>query len=355
MKSLIHKTLLQFIICTAVVFMLTAPLFYLLTRHFYAEDLIDVIQAVESGRAIPPLDLERDIMAGVMMQFLLTFAILSVAMFVTVRFVTRRLWRPFDDTLRKAEGFDIAQGALPRFRHTDIIEFARLNDSLEKLMRRNRETYRIQKEFTENASHELQTPLAVTRGKLDLLMQEELTAPQLAIVADLYRLNTRMGRLNRNLLLLARIENAQYARTDAIDLPAFVAPLLPSYNLLRPDCRVTLITPAAGVRCPAVKANAVLLECMINNLVVNAIRNTPTTDRGITVDLSSPGSLTVSNPAAGGPLDAGGLFRRFGRNTGSTPGNGLGLAIVKAICDFHGWRVAYAFAGGWHSFTVKFG
>ena len=78
-KSLIHKTLVQFMICTAVIFALMTPAFYMLTKHFYAEDLIDVIRAVERGQAIPQLDLERDIMVGVMIQFVLTFVLLSIA------------------------------------------------------------------------------------------------------------------------------------------------------------------------------------------------------------------------------------------------------------------------------------
>ena len=78
-KSLINKTLWQFLICTAIIFALMTPLFYMLTKYFYAEDLIDVIQAVERGNEIPKLDLERDIMAGVMIQYFLTFLLLALA------------------------------------------------------------------------------------------------------------------------------------------------------------------------------------------------------------------------------------------------------------------------------------
>lgn len=347
-KSLINKTLWQFLMCTAIIFALMTPLFYMLTKHFYAEDLIDVIQAVERGNQIPKLDLERDIMAGVMIQYFLTFLLLALAMFVTVRFITRRLWLPFDDTLSKAERFNLAQSDVPDFTPTDIVEFSRLNDSLGRLMQKNKETYRIQKEFTENASHELQTPLAVTRSKLDLLMQENLSQQQLELVSELYQLNTRMGHLNRNLLLLAKIENSQYNQYESIDLCAFIENLLPSYNLLKGNCPVMLDSES----CPdsTVKANPILLECLINNLVVNAIRHT---DSGtILVSVSDTGCLEVSNPAAVGPLDATEIFNRFRSGDSKTTGTGLGLAIVKAICDFHGWQIVYSFIGNRHSFKV---
>lgn len=347
-KSLINKTLWQFMICTAIIFALMTPLFYMLTKYFYAEDLIEVIQAVERGNEIPKLDLERDIMAGVMIQYFLTFLLLALAMFVTVRFITRRLWQPFDDTLNKAERFNLAQSDAPDFTPTDISEFSRLNDSLGRLMQKNKETYRIQKEFTENASHELQTPLAVTRCKLDLLMQQDLSQQQLELVSDLYQLNTRMGYLNRNLLLLAKIENSQYNQYESIRLCDFIEKLLPSYNLLKESCPVTL--DCRNCHNDLINANPILLECLINNLVVNAIRHTDGGD--ILVSVSDAGSLEVSNPVTDGPLDASEIFNRFRSGASKTTGTGLGLAIVKAICDFHRWNIIYNYIDSHHYFKV---
>lgn len=163
--SLLAKTLAQFAVCAVACFALTAPLFFLLTKYYYAEDLIEVVEAVGSGGAVSDIDLEQDVIEGLMLQFLLVFAIISVALFITMRFATKRLWRPFDDSLRKAEAFNLAQGDIPSFGLTRIKEFDRLNRSLESLMAKDRETFRIQKEFTENASHELQMPLAVFRSK----------------------------------------------------------------------------------------------------------------------------------------------------------------------------------------------
>lgn len=349
-SSLVHKTLLQFLMCTAIIFVLMTPLFYLLTKLFYAEDLIDVIQAVERGEGLPPIDLERDIMAGVMLQFVMTFVLLSVAMFVTVRYISRRVWKGFDDTLAKTERFNLAQGDVPDFAPTDIMEFSRLNDSLQRLMRKNKETYRIQKEFTENASHELQTPLAVIRSKLDLLMQEDLTERQLHLVSDMYQLNTRMGRLNRNLLLLAKIENLQYCQMKTIMLKPFLQDLLPSWHLLQGNREVRM--ECDGDPGLAILANPVLFESLVNNLVVNAIRYTASGE--ICVHAYGATLLEISNHAEEGPLDPGEIFSRFRSGGSSKAGTGLGLAIVKAICDFHGWDIKYTFQGSRHVFSVSF-
>lgn len=349
MKSLLYKTLTQFFLCSLVLFLLMAPVFYLLTKNFYAEDMIDIIQAVERGEGIPQLDLEEDIIEGMMLQFLLIFMVISAALFITVRFITQRLWQPFDNTLQKAEQFDLGQGEIPTFQETDIKEFDRLNHTLAHLMAKDKEAYRIQKEFTENASHELQTPLAVTRGKLDLLMQEDLDEHTMRIVSDLYDLNTRMGYLNRNLLLLAKIENAQYSGQEEIDLHDFIERILPAFQTLQDRYPIRLLDKRKHPN--NLTCNTILLESMVNNLVVNAIRHTHKPE-GEIVLLLEDGRLSVSNTADEGALDAENLFRRFHSADAKDAGNGLGLSIVKAICAFHGWSVNYQFAGGQHHFIV---
>lgn len=350
--SLLTKTMRQFAACEAVCFVLTAPLFYLLTKYFYAEDMIDLIEALQRGSSMPAIDLERDIMTGMMLQFLLIFAVISLSMFVTIRFATRKLWRPFDDTLHKTEQFNLAQSDVPQFVDTDIQEFSRLSQSIDRLMRRDKETYTIQKEFTENASHELQTPLAIIRSKLDLLMQESLSEAQMRLVSDLYGLTTRMGHLNRNLLLLAKIENDQYAVADSIDLFSMIAESLPLYGVLQEHADVRLVDRRTNSSV-SLRANPILTECLLKNLVVNAIRHTGENGQ-ILLEVSDT-QLAVSNTSADGrPLDAAKLFRRFHKDDDNQNGNGLGLAIVKAICDFHKWSVAYRFESSCHRFIVDF-
>ncbi len=352
-RSLLSKTFTQFAACTVVCFLLTAPLFYLLTKHFYAEDMIDIIRAVERGQDIPPLDFEQDIVAGMMLQFLIIFLAICLSLFITMRFATKRLWRPFDDTLQKTERFSLAQGEVPAFRATDIREFERLNHSIEQLMRKDHEVYRIQKEFTENASHELQTPLAIIRSKLDLLMQEELTESQTHLVSDLYGLTMRMGHLNRNLLLLAKIDNAQYDAAEEVDVAAMLSGLRSLCDALKDDGASLHVDDRRSDRHTTVRANSVLLECLLKNLVVNAMRHSA--DGGEVSAVVEDGCLTVSNTSADGkPLDTENLFRRFRSGDVRQKGNGLGLAIVKAVCDLHHWTVEYRFADGRHCFSVHF-
>lgn len=349
-KSLMYKSLTQFIVCVAILLLLATPLFYWLTKSFYAEDIIDIIEAVQQGKPVPALDLEEDILHGIMIQFALIVTVLGVAIVLTMRFISGRLWQPFDKTLEAIEHFKLENGVCPQLAESDTKEFVRLNIALQRLMTDSLHSYRLQKEFTENASHELQTPLAVFQSKLDLLLQQpELTERQAAIIQDLYQMNSRLSRLNRNLLLLAKMENNQFSRTESVDVITVIKDLQPYLESLSGGLILKQNFSTASL---PIKANRSLLESMVNNLVVNAVRHNKTSGE-ITVFLSD-NRLMVSNTSDDAALDADQIFNRFYRPSEKTTGNGLGLFIVKAVCDYHGWKILYAYADGKHQFVVIF-
>lgn len=349
-KTLMRKTLTQFVVCVAVLLLLATPLFYWLTKSFYAEDMIDLIEAVQQGHTLPAIDLEQDILLGLVIQFALIVSILGVAIVVVLGLQQKRLWKSFDSTLRAIEDFRLEDNVLPSLSPTTTAEFIRLNTAVETLMQNSLRSYRLQKEFTENASHEMQTPLAVFQSKLDLLLQQpNLTEPQAQIIQELYENVARLSRLNRSLLLLAKIENNQFALTAETDLVEVIRTLLPYLDSLTTG--LTFHTQFLVNRLP-MKANRALVESMVSNLVVNAIRHNQR-DGEVSLNLSAS-SLCVSNTSPEPALDTNLLFHRFYRPSERTAGNGLGLAIVKAVCDYHGWTVDYRHEGNRHVFTVTF-
>lgn len=349
-KSLSQKMLLSFVGCIAVLLLLALPLFYFLTERFYAEDMIDIIQAVNKGLPIPALDLEEDIIQGVMIQFGVIMFVLAAAIILTLRFITGRMWKPFEEILRQLENFRLENETLPSLPETEVTEFARLNRTLLSLMKNSITSYKTQKEFTENASHELQTPLAVFQSQLDLLLQQpELTERQAEIIQRLYEVSNRIARLNRNLLLLAKIDNRQYQHMEDINLSVFINKSIPFLQSITGD--ISLHTTFNNIAL-TVKANRTLLESLVNNLVVNAVRhNRPQGE--ITLSISDR-ELSIANTSDEPALDDKLIFNRFYRPSEKVKGNGLGLSIVKAICQYHGWTIRYQYSGGKHIFTVTF-
>jgi signal transduction histidine kinase len=276
---------------------------------------------------------------------------MTVFMLAT-RLLYKRLWRPFFLTVSQIEQFNVKNSETPRFPKTNIREFAQLNNALEKLAENSMNAYKIQKEFTENASHEMQTPLAVFRSKLDILIQQpDLTEQQLSIIQSLYDTTARMSRMNKNLLLLAKIDNLQFADVQNVNMTDIINE---SLLLLTEQAAGKNLHIESGIIWEAcrMQTNKTLAESLVNNLITNAVRHNITNGR---IVIAFDGKrLSVSNTGVNHPLDEKTLFLRFGQTTGKTKGCGLGLAIVHQICILNKWQVDYRFHQGLHNFSITF-
>lgn len=260
-----------------------------------------------------------------------------------------RIWQPFYDTLAGLRTFRLETGKAVPLPASDVTEFTDLNASLDTLMQGSLASYRQQKEFTENASHELQTPLAIVKSRLDMLLQSQsLDAEQMRIVEQVYQAINRVSRINKNLLLLARIEHSQFEENERIALDEMLAAVAAQFT---DRFENNALHYTENIEPFAVDANPVLTEILLTNLLVNAVRYTPTGGE-VLIHLNS-GSLTVSNTGTAA-LQAENLFRRFAQASDGHVGSGLGLAIAREICDRYGWQIGYGFAQGMHHFSVRF-
>jgi signal transduction histidine kinase len=268
-------------------------------------------------------------------------------------FLNRRLsatiWKPFRNTLEQLKNFNLNHQSNIEFEKTDTTEFEELHLSLNKLIEQNISVYKTQKEFTENASHELQTPLAIIKHKLDLLLQnEDITEKQYHIVEDINKALTRSSRINKNLLLLAKIENSQFDNSEKIQLDVLVRQ---SIELLEEHFQQKNISLKSYILPEIyVNGNSGLTEVLINNLLINGIRHT-SEDASIFVELTEK-SLKISNSGTN-ELDKNLLFKRFSRNSADNNGSGLGLAIIKEICKFQNWTIDYTFENNNHLFVIN--
>lgn len=276
-------------------------------------------------------------------------ALLIIGFVLLNRYLSKKIWRPFTDTLEKLKRFDLNHSKKIDFEKTDIREFIELNKVLDKLIANNIRVFRQQKEFAENASHELQTPLALLKSKIDLLIQDAgLSAAQRQIIESLDASVSRVSRINKNLLLLAGIEHKTYT-TEEFDLSEQVQSLVDVFSgfIESSSCSFTSSIEPGMI----LAANESLSEILLSNLFSNALRYTA--DGGaISVTLKNK-ALLITNTGSGA-LNSDHLFRRFGSVNAQDPGTGLGLAIVKEVCDKYGWRISYGYVEGSHSFSVVF-
>lgn len=278
------------------------------------------------------------------------FTLLLVIFFITV-FVSNRLWKPFYDTLKEIEQFNIELNKSPEFPDTKILEFNQLNARLSHLIQQSTQSYITQKNFTQNASHELQTPLAVLQSKLDLLLQDTtLKEGQLVILNSLYVSVSRLTRINKNLLLLAKIENNQFPEQLIFVLNDVVKEVMPYFSEQAHSKKLTIANEFKNVI--NLRANKVLTELLINNLILNAIRHNVESG-SIEIVINSDG-FTIANTGSQDVLDGETIFERFKKNSLDTRSSGLGLAIVKEICDLYNWNITYTYKNSVHIFNVRF-
>ena len=261
-----------------------------------------------------------------------------------------RLWLPFYESLSRIKRFNLASATPLQLEKPEINEFRELNEVLRKMGDKMQQDYRSLKEFTENASHEIQTPLALINAKVEQLIQsEKLTETQTRWIEEIYQASRRMARLNQGLLLLAKIDNQQFTDNQTVDLAALLAGKLSAMDEVLLHKRIAV---AIGNLVPfAVQLPPALADSLVTNLVNNAIKHNHVEGRvalasdGTNLSLGNTGNALVSNPER--------LFERFKKEGSSPDSVGLGLAIIKEICDTYGLQVQYDENNGWHRFGIS--
>ncbi|MFI5164741.1 MAG: sensor histidine kinase, partial [Bacteroidia bacterium] len=253
--------------------------------------------------------------------------VLLVALFVLNRWLSKKMWNPFYETIAVLKKFDLGKKETVRFSPVNISEFRILNEEIQKMMEKIQLDYRNLKEFTENASHEIQTPLAIIRSKLELMVQaEDLSAEQMKQVQDIYESTNRLSKLNQSLLLLAKIENRQFHETQSIKLHELIAAKLSQFEEMIAFKNIRLTSALSDGEKVELKMNTQLADILISNIIGNAIKHN-INGGNILIELKN-NSLLVSN--SGNPLSiaAEKVFDRFQKGTDSNDSAGLGLAIV---------------------------
>ncbi len=263
--------------------------------------------------------------------------------------LSKKIWSPFYAILEKLKQYQIDKDTQIKLPPSDTTEFEDLRITVEQLVSKNRNAYLSQKEFTENASHELQTPLAIFQSKLELLMQtHNITREQADLISDLSNANDRIARLNKNLLLLSKIENNQFPSKQPVLLKEAVEKTLYLYKEKAEVKKMkTTVTDESETK---VNVNPTLLDILLSNLISNGLKHSPEeSELKIHIEKNTLHILNQGEPLKNPEK----LFQRFNRESRTATGSGLGLAIVKEICDVEGFKIEYYFTDQ-HYFKVSF-
>ncbi|HEY4874449.1 MAG TPA: HAMP domain-containing sensor histidine kinase [Puia sp.] len=272
---------------------------------------------------------------------------LLLILFITNRVLLRKIWQPFYQTLESIKTFNLAYKKNNGIEKTNIDEFDNLNMAVNTMQSRIIKDYEILKNFADNASHEMQTPLAILNSKLDLLIQEpNLNESQTKQLQSMYDAMGRLSKLNQSLLLLTKIENNQFTKVNALRFDMLIKEkllqledlIIAKHLHLRTDLKETIV-----------EIDDYLADILLNNLLGNAMRHNYE-NGAITISLNQD-EMIINNTGSAFDFNEKNIFERFSKSENSE-GIGLGLAIVKQICDNYGFAIEYSFENDVHRFKI---
>jgi signal transduction histidine kinase len=294
---------------------------------------------------------EDDFRENLMWALITLYVLLVITIVIINQIVLRKVWKPFYKTLNNLEKYEFGKGSKKKIRPTKIHEFQVLNQKIDAMIDRNEEAFRQQKQFIENASHELQTPLAIAINKLDLVIENnELTEDVAREISGAKLGLLRLSRLNKSLLMLSRIDNNQFPDRESVDLNSVIRTVIDEFSDMADYKELEIDIEQSGVFTASIHPD--LAFVLVSNLISNAIKYCPAGGQ-ISIK-TSDAEIVVGNTSHAKPLDPNLIFNRFYKSDQDSSSTGLGLSIVKTIVDqLSNLIVKYHHTDGMHFFSLK--
>jgi len=277
---------------------------------------------------------------------ILVLAFIFLFYFNTVR--NLKIWSPFFKNLEQMKRFSLTSKESLEFVDSDVLEFAELKNEIVLLTDKVRADYENLKQFTEDVSHEMQTPLAIIQAKIDNIINEHgINVRQYEQITSIQKDIKRLKQLNKRITTLTKIDNNQFVNVEIVCLTDLIDDKIESFKELQ---FANLIHTSKNRF--SVSMDPYLADILINNLISNAIKHSKQREE-ITLVIKD-NLLVISNFGEKSLEHPESLFFRFYRESKANQSTGLGLAIVKKICDLYGFKISYQFKEDHHIFSVDF-
>ena len=294
---------------------------------------------------------EDDQIQNLLFYTILLYSVLVISILILNNFFLRKVWKPFYNLIAQLKNFRLEKNQTIAYTPTKIEEFTLLNNSIEKLLQKTQESYEGQKQFIENASHELQTPLAIAINKLELLFEEnELTDHQAEQLQQALDNLERLKRLNRSLLLISKIENDQFQQKQNLDIKTLIEEINSNFSEMASHKNVILNFSASEK--VSKNINPDLAYMLFSNLIKNSISH-GNSGTNILMELDEK-KFSISNFSESKSLEEELVFERFQKFNSNTNSTGLGLSIAKSIAEKYGFKLTYSYKKGQHIFVLNF-
>ncbi len=293
---------------------------------------------------------EDDIGRGIWQSLSWIGLLLLVFVGISGRLISKWVLAPFNQSLLAMQTFDLTRENALQLSVTSTKEFKDLNYFLSRMTSKAQGDYQALEEFSENASHELQTPLSIIRGKLELLMESDINDAQAQLIMAAQQAAGNLSRVHESLILLTKLENQEFEAREPVNFSQRLGKTIAAFDELMEMKHIFLekeIEENVHVR-----LHALLLEVLLNNLVSNAIRHNHPFGK-IRIELTAK-QFVIKNTGNPPDVPIAELFHRFRKGSLNTDSVGLGLPIIKQICDLNQFQLDYQWANFWHTITIGF-
>ena len=293
---------------------------------------------------------KKDLRQAIFQLLVGLFVSLLVAILLINVWVFRRSMRPFYRLVDWLDHSRLGKKNVPLENPTHTTEFRKLNEAVMRYATHSEEVFEQQKQFIGNASHELQTPLAICQNRLEMLMEDEtLSELQMEEILKTYQTLEYVSKLNKSLLLLSKIDNSQFVETSEVCINEVLHRYVDDYREVYDYRGIRLTVEEKGDF--RIRMNETLAVVLVTNLLKNAFVHN--IDKGeIRIVITSSG-IRFGNTGNGEPLDGKRIFERFYQGKKKEGSTGLGLAIVDAVCRQYQLRVSYSAVDGMHCFEIS--
>ncbi|MHB8259028.1 MAG: sensor histidine kinase [Bacteroidia bacterium] len=290
-------------------------------------------------------------LGGNIMDAVTISALLMIIAIVLINIIIyKRIWAPFYFTLKELKNFNISKRDTIKFKDTNTTEFNQLNSAITLMAEKISFDYLSLKEFTENASHEIQTPLAIINSKIEMCLQDKQLSPEQAnlLIEASYAVSNLVN-INKGLLMLTKLDNNQVDLPSDVNISDIIYERLNLFEefIEGKDIDVNLrIDKNATIR-----INISLAGILFDNLIKNAIKHNLVSGGKINIEVTNQ-FIKIANTGAEPKVSTDKFFERFYKD-GSQESLGLGLAIVKKITEIYGFKISYQYAEGLHVVTLN--
>ncbi|MEJ2053058.1 MAG: HAMP domain-containing sensor histidine kinase [Calditrichaceae bacterium] len=293
----------------------------------------------------------QDLVETIFIALVTVFIFITLALISVNFFSTKILWSPFQSILKRIDSFDFRSQNRYKPVSTKINEFNNLNDKVKHMTQKLTRDYLALKEFSENASHEMQTPIAIIQAKLELLFQQkDISNENLQVLKSIYQASSRLSRLHQELNLLSRIENNEFTEKQKLSFKELIQAQLSNFTEIC-DFKNIKLSSELESDC-SFDGNKYLIEIMLSNLFGNAIKHN-INNGWIKVSLSDS-LFRISNSGEQPNMPTEALFERFIKSRKTSDSTGLGLSLVKQICLLHNFNIKYHYTNNHHTISISF-